>query len=110
MEDVKQEIEKGIELLWLCQKLQSEKDGIDRPTHDQLDKSKTLDQFARDVSRSVANLSELYNLYQIDDRLSNLGRKLEKQGLIKMDYSDSYAESALAYFESQFEGNYEQIG
>lgn len=30
MSDIKKGIEKGIDLLWLCQELQSEKDGIDR--------------------------------------------------------------------------------
>jgi hypothetical protein len=105
MADVKQEVEKGVEkgveLLWLCQQLQSEKDGVDRPTHFQIDKSKTLDQFAQDVSRSVTNMTALYKLFPIEDRLSNLGRELEKQGLIKVDYGDSYAESALSYFESK---------
>ncbi|CAK3965570.1 conserved hypothetical protein [Vibrio crassostreae] len=101
MTDVKQEIEKGVELLWLCQQLQSEKDGIDRPAHFQIDKSKTLDQFAQGVSRSVTNMTALYKLFPIEGRLSNLGRKLEKQGLIEVNYGDSYAESALAYFESK---------
>ncbi|MFW7525653.1 hypothetical protein ACODM8_16160 [Vibrio ostreicida] len=63
MSDIKQEIEKGIYLLWLCQKLQSEKDGIERPTHFDLDKSKTLDQFARDVSRSATNMAALTSAF-----------------------------------------------
>lgn len=43
-----EEINRGIELLALCQTLQSEKDGVDRPAPFAIDKSKTLDQFARD--------------------------------------------------------------
>ncbi|NOI31807.1 hypothetical protein [Vibrio coralliilyticus] len=100
MSDIKQEIEKGIELLWLCQKLQSEKDGIERPTHSLLDKSKTLDQFSKDVSRSATNMAALYKLFPMEDRLSTIGLKLEKKGLIKVGYGESYAEGALAYIES----------
>ncbi len=100
MSDIKKEIEKGIELLWLCQKLQSEKDGIERPTHSQIDKSKTLDQFSKDVSRSVANMATLYELFPIEERLSTIGLELEKKGLIKVGYGESYAKGALAYFES----------
>lgn len=33
-----QQIERGIELLKLCQELQSEKDGIDRPAFGEIDK------------------------------------------------------------------------
>ncbi|MFY2508836.1 hypothetical protein ACN3E9_11235 [Vibrio pectenicida] len=100
MSDIKQEIEKGIDILWLCQKLQSEKDGIERPTHFDLDKSKTLDQFARDVSRSATNMAALYKLFPMENRLSTLGRKLQKKGLIEVGYGESFAEIALAYFES----------
>lgn len=101
MADVKQEIEKGVELLWLCQQLQSEKDGIDRPTDFQIDKSKTLDQFAQDVGCSVTNMKALYKLFPMEERLASIGRALEKQGMIQVGYGESYAESALAYFESK---------
>ncbi|EGQ8101670.1 hypothetical protein M3919_003899 [Vibrio parahaemolyticus] len=57
MADINQEIDRGIELLWLCQSLQSEKDGVKRPSHFQIDKSKTLDSFAQDISRAVTNMS-----------------------------------------------------
>jgi hypothetical protein len=36
--DRTKEIERGIELLTLCQALQSEKDGVDRPAPFQIDK------------------------------------------------------------------------
>lgn len=42
--DHTKEIDRGVELLTLCQTLQSEKDGVDRPAPFQIDKSKTLDQ------------------------------------------------------------------
>lgn len=99
------EIELGIDLIWLCQKLQSEKDGIDRPSHFQIVKSKTLDQFAQNVSRSATNMAALYKLFPMENRLSTLGRELERNGLIKVGCGESYAEIALAYFESNFINN-----
>ena len=57
MDDQRQDVIPLLDhLLWLYNKLHSEKDGIERPTHFDLDKSKTLDQFARDVSRSATNM------------------------------------------------------
>ncbi|EGQ9742389.1 hypothetical protein FWP33_07625 [Vibrio parahaemolyticus] len=109
MSDIKKEIDKGIDLLWLCQKFQSDKDGIDRPTHFQIDKSKTLDQFAQDVNRSATNMAALYKLFPMEDRLTTLGRELEKKGLIEVGYGECYAESALAYFESNSQGKGHEI-
>jgi hypothetical protein len=37
----------------------------------------------------------------MEDRLASIGRALEKQGMIQVGYGESYAESALAYFESK---------
>ena len=55
MHNYADEINKGIELLELCHRLQSEKDGIDRPAPGVIDKTKTLDQFAKDISNSATN-------------------------------------------------------
>lgn len=45
-------------------------------------------------------MAALYKLFPMESRLSTLGRELEKKGLIEVGYGESFAESALAYFES----------
>ena len=52
----KSQVMRGIELLELCQKLQSEKDGVDRPDPLSIVKSKKLDQFALDVERNCLDV------------------------------------------------------
>lgn len=44
------EINRGLEFLALCQALQSERDGVDRPAPFAIDKFKSLDQFAKDIN------------------------------------------------------------
>lgn len=97
----KEEIERGVELLKLCQTLQSEKDGIDRPELHVIDKTKTLDQFARDISKSATWMSSLYKLVPMMDDLAKLGRKLESEGRISVDYGEDYSEAALNYLLEQ---------
>lgn len=94
-------VQKGIELLALCQKLQSNIDGVDRPDLFSVDKSKTLDQFAKDISEAAIYHGMLLKLIPMQERLSEMGRKLESCGQIKVEIGDSYANVALAYFEAQ---------
>lgn len=91
----KEEIERGMELLVLCQKLQSEKDGVDRPLPGVIDKTKTLDQFAKDIGRAMTNMSALHKLIPMMLQLGELGRKLEAEGKITVDYGDDYSTTAL---------------
>lgn len=93
----KESIEKGIELLKLCNRLQSEKDGVTRPDPGDIDKTKTLDQFAIDINESIAYMSTLHTLMPMSIRLAELGRLLEKQGKITPSCGDDYAMLALDY-------------
>jgi hypothetical protein len=77
MERWKEEVNRGIALLELCQTLQSAKDGVERPALHSIDKTKTLDQFAMDISSAATNMSALYKLIPMMNDLSELGRKLE---------------------------------
>lgn len=97
-----QEVDRGIELLTLCQQLQSEKDGVDRPAPLQIDKSKTLDRFAQDIGQAINNMAALRMLMPMMERLADLGRKLEKSGRITVDYGDSYSEKALEFFVAEY--------
>lgn len=98
----KQQVDRGIELLELCQKLQSEKDGVDRPALHSFDKSKTLDDFAMDISAAAANMASLHKLFPMMNDLAALGRKLEANGLISPDVGDDYSRSALNYLLDQY--------
>lgn len=96
-------IEKGVVLLKLCQRLQSEKDGVDRPDPGVIDKSKTLDQFAMEIMESITYMTALYKFIPMSLQLAELGRLLEEQGKIKPDYGDDYSRLALDYVLSQYE-------
>lgn len=99
---IEKEIERGIELLRLCQNLQTQRDGIDRPDLFVIDKSKTLDEFAQDIQRAAINLSALKKLIPMADQLSELGRALEDAGRIKVDYGDDYSQKALEFFVAEY--------
>ena len=91
------QVMRGIELLELCQKLQSEKDGVDRPYPLSIVKSKKLDQFALDVENAIVWMSSILKLYPQSQKLAALGKELEAQGKIKLEAGDSYSEVALDY-------------
>jgi hypothetical protein len=93
----KTQIDKGIELLQLCSDLQSEKDGVDRPNINEIDKSKTLDNFAQDIQIAATNMAALYKLFPMMIDLAELGRKLEADGKIKPDFGDDYSRVVLDY-------------
>ncbi|RQT37451.1 hypothetical protein DF037_01590 [Burkholderia contaminans] len=101
MATIDAQIDRGIELLSLCQKLQSEKDGVDRPDAIEIDKSKTLDQFAIDVNTAITNMTSLRNLLPQFLRLAELGRKLEAEGKISVDYGGSYSSAALDFVRAE---------
>ncbi|WP_233623247.1 hypothetical protein [Burkholderia seminalis] len=91
------QIERGLELLALCLALQSEKDGVDRPAPFAIDKSKTLDQFAKDINAASANMAALYKLIPQMLRLAELGRKLEAEGKLEIGFGDDYSSAALDF-------------
>lgn len=101
-EDLKNEIERGMQLLELCQQLQSEKDGVVRPKPGVIDKTKVLDQFAQDVLSAMTNHSALFKLIPMMMELSELGRKLEADGAISVGFGDDYSTAALTHFRTQY--------
>ena len=94
---MKEQIERGIELLQLCSDLQSEKDGVKRPGLFEIDKSKNLDVLSKDLSQAATNMSALHNLMSMKDYLAKLGKKLQADGLITLGWGDDHAFSALRY-------------
>jgi hypothetical protein len=101
MSIIEQQADKGVELLWLCLKLQSEKDGVNRSFHFDMDRTKTNDQFTRDIEQAVVNMTALYKLVPMMQKLTEIGRKLEVSGKVKVAAGDSLSDVALAYFAAQ---------
>lgn len=99
--DWKKQIKRGVELLELCNELQSEKDGVNRPKLFEIDKSKTLDEFAMDVSRAATNMNSLHLLIPMMNDLAELGRKLESEGKIEVCAGDSFSRVALNHMLSE---------
>lgn len=90
-------INRAISLLKLCQVLQSEKDGVDRPAFGEIDKSKIIDDFAKDVNESILYVAMLHKLLPMQDKLVEIGKKLEAQGKISVMSGESYVEVSLNY-------------
>lgn len=97
----KEEVDRGVELLKLCQRLQNEKDGVDRPEPFVIDKSKVLDEFARDIRAAITNMKALHELIPQMLTLAELGKRLADDGAIKVEYGDDWAAAALTYLCAQ---------
>ncbi|MCB4350089.1 hypothetical protein LA345_40565 (plasmid) [Burkholderia vietnamiensis] len=95
------DVERGIELLALCQKLQSEKDGVERPDPFAIEKSKALDQFSMDVNTAITNMAALRKLLPQMLSLAELGRKLANEGKITVDHGEDYSSAALRFVRDE---------
>ncbi|MDK9421979.1 hypothetical protein PO857_004322 [Pectobacterium carotovorum] len=95
--------QQGISLLLLCQQLQSEKDGIKRPSPFQVgvQADEELDDFARQIQKVCVSLAQLDNLLAMQRQLADRGRQLEQSGKITVTAGTSYADAALAWFAQQ---------
>ncbi|MFJ5338801.1 hypothetical protein PSR30_04385 [Pectobacterium carotovorum subsp. carotovorum] len=103
MSDQRSLSQQGINLLLLCQQLQSEKDGIKRPLPFKVgvQADEELDDFARQIQSACLSLSQLDNLLVMQRQLVDLGRQLEQTGKIAVPAGDSYADAAMAWFAQQ---------
>lgn len=102
MATFEQEVDRGVELLTLCQQLQSEKDGVDRPAPFEINKTKTRDQFAHDIGQAITNMTALRQLVPMVERLADIGRQLEKSGRIAVDSGEDYSQKTLDFFAAEF--------
>ena len=88
-----------IELLTRCLQLQSEKDGIQRPTPDKALVGMPVDDFTRQNHQACLYASMTDSLLALQSRLADTGRKLEQDGQLRVEDGDSYATAALAWLE-----------
>ncbi|MFK4135989.1 hypothetical protein ACI2KR_27445 [Pseudomonas luteola] len=97
---VHEQIERAIELLNTCQKLQSEKDGISRDEFGVFG-SRKPDPFQQDIHESIRLLILLNQIYPIYTELNQMALLLESHGKIKIECGDSLSEKALEYIKAQ---------
>ena len=88
-----------IELLTRCLQLQSEKDGIQRPTPDKALVGVPVDDFTRQIHQACLYASMTDSLLALQNRLADTGRQLEQQGQIHVDAGENYAVAAVAWLE-----------
>ncbi|EPP1042705.1 hypothetical protein ACULX8_003248 [Cronobacter sakazakii] len=91
---------KCIELLKLCQQLQTQKDGIRRPEPGTFDPAAKMDTFARNITNSCLWLTHIEAMLPVLGQLTELGKELEKEGKIKPEAGDNYASLAVAWLLS----------
>lgn len=95
----KKAFEIGTNILNLAIKLQSEKDGISRLLVGEMDKTKQVDELSKNADDVSAYLAMSIQTSEQSQRLSKLGKKLEAEGLVTMNWGDSYSQTALNYLE-----------
>ncbi|EOW6430003.1 hypothetical protein ACOZVK_003779 [Cronobacter sakazakii] len=91
---------KCIELLKLCQQLQTQKDGIRRPEPGTFDPAAKMDTFARNIANSCLWLTHIEAMLPVLGQLTELGKELEKEGKIKPEAGDNYASLAVSWLLS----------
>ncbi len=87
--------QRGIELLNELLSMKSAHDGVPRSAIGLIGPKEGNDQFAQDVQEVAMLIFAAKIAGPLMERLAAAGRSFEEQGLIKVDYSDSFAEKAL---------------
>jgi len=94
------DIQRGVELLTLCQEHQCAKDGVDRPAPGVVDQSKTLDQFARDFDHTISLLAQTQTLRGAEARLRSFAEQHPE--LVEVRVGESFSEGTLDWLESAY--------
>ncbi|HCQ0223231.1 TPA: hypothetical protein OGO53_003976 [Escherichia coli] len=94
------EAEEIIELLTLCQQLQSEKDGRERPAPGTY--SRDEDEFADRIRSACGHALQLRRLLPVMTTLSAIGAGMERRGEISVLPGEDYAQKALARLTEQY--------
>ncbi|EOX8980569.1 hypothetical protein ACPW6J_003714 [Enterobacter hormaechei] len=89
-----------IALLKLCQQLQSEKDGRERPAPGTY--SRDEDEFADRIRSACGHALQLRRLLPVAITLSAIGAEMERRGEISVLPGEDYAQKALARLIAQY--------
>ena len=89
-----------VELLTLCQELQSEKDGRERPAPGAY--SRDEDAFAERIRSACGHALLLRRLLPVTTTLSAIGAEMERRGEISVLPGEDYAQKALARLTVQY--------
>ena len=89
-----------IGLLKLCQQLQSEKDGRERPAPGTY--SRDEDAFADRIRTACGHAQQLRRLLPVMKTLSAIGAGMERRGEISLLPGEDYAQKALARLTEQY--------
>jgi len=89
-----------VALLTLCQQLQSEKDGRERPSTEQY--SRDEDEFADQIRATCGHAILLRQLLPMMYGMSAIGAELERRGDIHVAVGEDYAEKALNWLMDQY--------
>nr|HDC4297906.1 hypothetical protein [Enterobacter hormaechei] len=89
-----------VALLKHCLVLQSEKEGVTRPSPEAYSREEDL--FADRIRQAIGYTRQLQHLLPMAQQLSALGRELERQGKIRVGVGEDYARQALAYVVAQY--------
>lgn len=89
-----------IGLLKLCQQLQSEKDGRERPAPGTY--SRDEDAFADRIRSACGHALQLRRLLPVTTTLSAIGAEMERRGEISVLPGEDYAQKALSRLTEQY--------
>jgi len=92
--------EEIIELLTLCQQLQSEKDGRERPAPGTY--SRDEDEFAERIRSACGHALQLRRLLPVTMTLSAIGAGMERRGEISVLPGEDYAQKALVWLTEKY--------
>ena len=92
--------EEIIELLTLCQQLQSEKDGRERPAPGTY--SRDEDEFADRIRSACGHALQLRRLLPVMTTLSAIGAGMERRGEISVLPGEDYAQKALECLKAEY--------
>ncbi|EPO7654982.1 hypothetical protein ACUF8J_004049 [Enterobacter hormaechei] len=99
--------EEIIELLTLCQQLQSEKDGRERPAPGTY--SRDEDDFADRIRSAYGHALQLRQLLPLATTLSAIGAEMERRGEISVLPGEDYAQKALVRLTEHYLSNGDNI-
>lgn len=89
-----------VALLTLCQQLQSEKDGIERPAPGTYTRDE--DQFAERIRAACGYALQLRRLLPVMANLSAVGIEMERRGELSVMTGDDYYRKALEYLLAKY--------